>query len=59
MNYQKPGFYRSFVESELKTTIEPAINNAGGKILAAVHLGSTVNNPPLYKVWDIIVGGKY
>lgn len=53
MNYLEPEFYRSFVQQELNNTIVPAISQARGKVLAAVHTGSTVKTPSTHKVWEI------
>lgn len=53
INYLEPDLYRGFAQRELSSVIEPAISQTGGKVLAAVHVGSTVNNPPSQKVWEI------
>ncbi len=57
MNYSSEPYmtYTTLAEQEFRTAIEPAITRAGGRILAAVHLGSTANNPPPYRVWNILL----
>src|SRR3989338_7020187 len=53
MKYLQPDFYRNLVQLQLNEVITPAILQAGGEVLAAVHIGSTVSKPLKYKVWDI------
>ena len=58
MKQYTPDSYKAFAEHELRGIIAPAITQAGGKVISAVHLGSTVTNPPPYKIWEFFPQGQ-